>query len=184
MFHSSNYSHMIVNMVVLCIVDMQTHPTKGFPAADDEFLIADIQGLIFDAVRKGDIIVFVRYSGFGKTDRRIKGYCAGYSKVHYVRKDDQDGSEKIAGLLRKSKYSSVETEKIYVCGVYTHACVKRTAWGLAKEYPNSNVVVLENYTRGTREESLTEVLTRQRLDTVKDNYGQVPSNLFTRKRRT
>jgi hypothetical protein len=52
-----------------------------------------------------------------------------------------DGSKPVIRTLNKYRY---DTDKIFVCGVNICACVRATVKGLAKNYPNSTIEILQN----------------------------------------
>jgi hypothetical protein len=169
-------------MVVFCIVDMQSDPNLGFKTLTyNPKLIKKISNLTGEHVQKGSIVVLLEYKNFGSTDCDILNKLNKYAKCHKITKNRDDGSKYITKLLKEKGYSSIETEKIYICGINTHYCVKSTALGLAKRLPESQVIVLENYCKDiNKKHTLGEVLAYERQINVGPGP---PKNIRTLKRK-
>lgn len=166
-------------MPVLCIVDVQNSPGLGFKPAMSHTLIDRILEQIEKSKMHKDIITVTEFCGRGETDSRILRSLEGYNRCHHTLKWNPDGSEDIFKILKN--YPAIDTEKIYVCGVYTHCCVRSTARGLAEKLENSTVVVLEDASNDNwYEGSLSQRLCRKRQ---KRPFKSTPINLKTRKRR-
>lgn len=167
-------------MGVLCIVDVQSDRFLGYKPAMNPILIDRVVDEINKAKRKRDIITVTEFVGRGDTDAKILDSLDNYDRVHYTCKDSRDGSKELSEIFTQ-EYSCTDTEKIYVCGVYTHYCVRDTAEGLAKRLPYATVTVLEDASNDNHYEgSLSQRLARKRQ---KRPYKSTPKNLKTRKRR-
>ena len=185
------------SMGVLCVVDVQSHHLLGFSAAiGNNDLIAKISEEVANAMRRKDIIFIVEYNGYSITDKMITDQLRDYpwSHKHFTFKSRNDGSDDIVYILKTGGYSSIETERILVCGVNTHYCVKATAMGLAKQMPESSVIVLDNLSNDChRNDSLADSLVNERFWRYnyrdKDNKKRLhiseftPINLKTKTRR-
>ena len=165
-------------MGVLCVIDMQPE----FEAATNSELVRKVIDEIKVSMRKKEHILIVRYKGCGKVDQSIWDTVEGYQFVHYITKNDDDGSPEIVEAMKN--FTLISKETIKVCGVNTWECVKSTYAGLAYKLPHSIIVVLEDVCGGCYyniRASLTEHYTKKRLNCENDKVP--PHNMRSRKRR-
>lgn len=111
--------------IVLCIIDMQPY----FSASQNPLTIEACQLEIIKAIKNGYYIFFVEWEGEGATDNRLTSLTESYSKVHFIFKNQDEGSSVI---MRKVYDLGIVNSKFKVCGVNTDACVKTTVIGLAE----------------------------------------------------
>jgi nicotinamidase-related amidase len=128
----------------LIVVDMQPHFLEHIQEERERECICGCKNLIGSFRYKGLPIVFVEYSDngsdtrfYGKTIRELRKEVKDYANLYTVLKTRNDGSFWVHRLVRREKLPA----SFVVCGVFLEYCVKATATGLAKMFPQSTVIV-------------------------------------------
>lgn len=128
----------------LVVIDMQ----REFKASADDFTVTNIENHISNAKLVNRPILLVEYldstgeiANHTRTIWRLRKLLRSYPYTATVYKNKDDGSKPVIRTLNKYRY---DTDKIFVCGVNICACVRATVKGLAKNYPNSTIEILQN----------------------------------------
>lgn len=123
----------------LVVVDVQQHflNTKNDVDAKD-YSAKLVEGAVKDKVP----IIFVEYSGCGRTHRKLTKYTKNYTKKLHVKKHQCDGSDHV---LQACKKLGIRPSHFVVCGVYFSACVHETVRGLS-EKSKADITVVEEAT--------------------------------------
>lgn len=117
----------------LVIVDMQ----GSFKASKG--VIKEVEDEVRLAKQNDASIVVLQYQNRGKTHDSIMHLIKSSGVRHSVLwKSRDDGSEEVA---RASLNKGYPRRAFRVCGVNTHACVRRTVVGLTKRFPTSDIFV-------------------------------------------
>ena len=117
----------------LVVVDMQGY----FPAANDYETVTKVLSEIRKAKRSGLPIVIAEYVGCGPTLPVIVA-AAKSEKTVTAQYDENDKSKDI----REKLGEKAPSKTFRVCGVNWCACVKATAEGLVKEYPDCDIHIV------------------------------------------
>lgn len=184
---------------ILCVIDMQPY----FCAAGHLVLIDSVLNEIKLAIKKGDPIFIVEYLECGPTCADILNAVKGYDHLHFIRKKYDDGSKEIVKYIQQYNSSPrkettkrkplTEAQKsiIRICGVNTWACVARTLKGLAKIFPDTKFVVLENacgddktgYGHKSTRSISSWLMHAKRDGAIGHNDDQVSPNIVSKRRR-
>jgi nicotinamidase-related amidase len=114
----------------LAVVDMQ----HDFVASRKPGLAGKIAKLVKKAMQDDAVVILLEYVGYGPTKPTIKKALGNYKKGYVVCKEDDDGSNEIAKVLKHRENKCFGTPSSYVrlCGVNLGACVEATAGGLSE----------------------------------------------------
>jgi nicotinamidase-related amidase len=114
---------------------------KFFGASQKPSLIDACRAEIKKAKKNKRPIIFVEFEGFGKTDHRLTDLTEYYDNVFYLKKGEQDGSDKVVSFLRSKR---LKRSVLRFCGVNTDQCVFSTVYGLKKKMRNTKMVIVED----------------------------------------
>ncbi|UCG02551.1 MAG: isochorismatase family protein [Candidatus Heimdallarchaeota archaeon] len=91
-----------------------------------EYIIPVIQGLVAHAIKLHWPIIFVEYTGFGKTMEEIYELTESYRKQQTIPKNEPNGAPAILNTVQNKNWPL----NIIVCGLYGNVCVSETVAGL------------------------------------------------------
>lgn len=94
------------------------------------------------AIRKNAPVAIIQLNvkSFKETHEEIMSLLKGYTYHSVGEKFIGDGSPQAKSIFDSFSFTP---KKIRVCGVYTGACVKETALGLARIYENSEIILVK-----------------------------------------
>lgn len=121
----------------LVVVDMQ----EEFTAARDTNTIIECEELILEAISDHATIVFLEFTGCGRTMDSLYELVDNHYNVFFLRKSGCDGSNHI---MRNNKAFELQEIHFKVCGVNTDACVQDTVLGLSSKYPEAVIEVISS----------------------------------------
>jgi len=128
------YNRLDKKMPSLIVIDMQKH----FDTSKNRKLRLNIKNLIKKSIEKKENIVFVEYEDLGRTIPYLTNLTKEYDKVHFITKEDDDGSYEIIEYFRDNK---IPFNKVTICGINKSACVFATVEGLSKRRKRAKIIV-------------------------------------------
>jgi nicotinamidase-related amidase len=125
------------DVAVLTIIDMQPR----FPSSQNTDTVAAVLRLIAKAIERNWPVLLIEFYAHGPTDNRISAALRNYSGCIREFKYDDDGSEKIWEACVEHELPG---SRFVICGVNTHACIKKTVFGMARLMPDSAIEVIQD----------------------------------------
>jgi nicotinamidase-related amidase len=147
----------------LIVVDMQA----SFKKVDDPILLGNVKKHVYRAIKKNTPIVLVEYNGKGKTHPHIMAILDDYENYEIVRKKEWDGSRLVTKVLR-NRWGIKPQRTVRMCGLYTHACVAKTAEGLSDE--GYKVRVIEEACYAAKDNHLDQLEEWEKTKILKITY--------------
>lgn len=123
---------------ILLVVDMQ----EGFINSSDLKLNINIIKKIEEFKRRKQHIIFFEYSNFGKTNYLLRGSVKNYHFTDYVYKYT-DSANKAFNYWIMNK--NISFKEIYLSGINSHACIKKTALDLSKTLKDKRIKLLTRH---------------------------------------
>lgn len=128
-------------MYTLAIIDIQNEFLDRFISfkKSTERLIKNIKSEIEKAKNDNADILFVEYSGYGKSIKQLLDLTKNYPRTFYVKKSNDDGSTEIKKHILTHK---LHVNNIKICGINTEYCVYYTVTGLIRAMKKSHIEIV------------------------------------------
>lgn len=121
-----------MNKTALVVIDVQERFETALKVEEP------CSNLVHQSIHNGDHIFLLEYINFGETLFKVNHPASLYENGYVLRKNCNDGSEKIHTLALKLGFIP---DHFKICGIYATACVLDTVAGLSRLFSKSKISV-------------------------------------------